>query len=157
MNQPGRWRNGPCMPSLPAMTACQVHGGRGHTCLLPILTDGTSCFCDICPTRYTICPVTSPIAIGVCASAGPAGGCGQKTTQRRLCGTDTATVVHVVLHCPALAAKVWPVLLSFLALLGLNRDDTDEGTFLLSLKRPTLLTQFGFLSTRLGNDTPVYH
>jgi len=30
-------------------------------------------------------------------------------------------VVHVVLHCPALAAKVWPALLSFLAGLGLNR------------------------------------
>jgi len=28
-------------------------------------------------------------------------------------GTDTETVVHVVLHCPALATKVWPALLSF--------------------------------------------
>jgi len=79
--------------------ACQVHGGRGHTCLLPILTGrtscccnicptrprthmfvailtgGTSCCCDICPTRYTIRPMTSPI--GVCARAG---GCGQQTT-----------------------------------------------------------------------------
>jgi len=45
-------------------------------------------------------------------------------------------VVYVVLHCPALAAKVWPTLLSFLAGLGLNRDDTDEGTLLLSLKLP---------------------
>ena len=55
-------------------------------------------------------------------------------TTCRLCGTDTETVVYVVLHCPALAAKVWPTLLSFLAGLGLNRDDTDEGTLLLSLK-----------------------
>jgi len=39
-------------------------------------------------------------------------------------------VVHVVLHCPALATKVWPALLSFLAGLGLNRDNTDEGTSL---------------------------
>jgi len=31
---------------------------------------------------------------------------------------------------------VWPALLSFLEGLGLNRDDTDEGTFLLSLKLP---------------------
>jgi len=45
-------------------------------------------------------------------------------------------VVHVVLHCPALAAKVWSALLSFLAGLGLNRDDTDEGTLLLSLNLP---------------------
>ena len=57
-------------------------------------------------------------------------------TTCRLCGTDTETVVHVVLHCPALAAKVWPALLSFLAGLGLNRDDTDEGTLLSSLKLP---------------------
>ena len=49
-------------------------------------------------------------------------------TTCRLCGTDTETVVHVVLHCPALVAKVWPTLLSFLAGLGLNRADTDEGT-----------------------------
>ena len=49
-------------------------------------------------------------------------------TTCRLCGTDIETVVHVVLHCPALAAKVWPALLTFLAGLGLNRDDTDEGT-----------------------------
>ena len=78
-------------------------------------------------------------------------------TTCRLCGTYTDTVVHVVLHCPVLATKVWPALLSFLAGLGLNRDDTHEGTFLLSLKLPTILTQFGFLSTRLGNDTLVYH
>jgi len=54
-------------------------------------------------------------------------------TTCRLCGTDTDNVVHVpdvVLHCSALAAKVWPALLSFLAGLGLNRDDTDEGTLL---------------------------
>ena len=42
----------------------------------------------------------------------------------------------MVLHCPALAAKVWPALLSFLAGLGLNRDDSDEGTLLLSLNLP---------------------
>ena len=40
------------------------------------------------------------------------------TTTCRLSGTET--VVHVVLHCPALAAKVWPALLFFLAGLGLN-------------------------------------
>ena len=40
------------------------------------------------------------------------------------------------MHCPALAAKVWPALLSFLAGLGLNRDDSDEGTLLLSLNLP---------------------
>jgi len=57
-------------------------------------------------------------------------------TTCRLCGTDTETVVHVVLHCPALAAKVWPALLSLLAGLGLNRDDSDEGTLLLSLNLP---------------------
>jgi len=44
--------------------------------------------------------------------------------------------MHVVLHCPAFAAKVWPALLAFLAGLGLNRDDTDEGRLLLSLKLP---------------------
>jgi len=75
--------------------------------------------------------------IGVCARAGE---CVQKTTPRvdcdRLCGTDTETVAHVVLHCPALAAKVWPALLYFLEGLGLNRDDTDEGILLLSLKIP---------------------
>ena len=57
-------------------------------------------------------------------------------TTCRLCGTDTETVAHVVLHCPALAAKVWPALLPFLAGLGLNRDDSDEGTLLLSLNLP---------------------
>ena len=59
-----------------------------------------------------------------------AGGCGQKLddTTCRLCGTDTETVVHAVLHYPALAAKEWPALLSFSLGLGLNRDDTDEGT-----------------------------
>ena len=45
-------------------------------------------------------------------------------------------MAHVVLHCPAPAAKVWPALLSFLAGLGLNRDDSDEGTLLLSLHLP---------------------
>ena len=60
----------------------------------------------------------------------------EEDTTCRLCGTDTETVVHVVLHCPALVAKVWPTLLSFLAGLGLNRDGTDEGTLLLSLKLP---------------------
>jgi len=49
-------------------------------------------------------------------------------------------VVHVVLHCPALAAKVWPALLSFLAGLGMNRDDTDEGT--LASNCQTILTEW---------------
>jgi len=72
--------------------------------------------------------MTSPIGIGVCARAG---GCGQKKTPRVDCvALALKTVVHVVLHCPALAAKVGPALLSFLAGLGLNRGDTDEGTLL---------------------------
>jgi len=45
-------------------------------------------FSDICPTRYTIRPMTSPI--GVCARAG---GCGQKTTPR--------------VDCAALTLKQW--------------------------------------------------
>jgi len=32
--------------------------------------------------------------------------------------------------------QVWPALLSFLAGLGLNRDDSDEGTLLSSLNLP---------------------
>jgi len=57
----------------------------------------------------------------------------------------------VVLHCPALAAKVWPALLSFLAGLGLNRDATHEGTLLLSLQLPNdsngVATSLAFLLT----------
>jgi len=56
------------------------------------------------------------------------------TVTSRMCGTET--LVRVVLHHPALVAKVWPALLSILAGLGLNRGDTDEGTLLLSLKLP---------------------
>jgi len=48
----------------------------------------------------------------------------------------TETVVHVVLQCPALAAKVWPALWSILAGLGLDPDNNDEGTLLLCLKMP---------------------
>ena len=60
----------------------KVADRSGHTtCLLPIfLTGGTSCCCDICPTRYTTRPMTSPI--GVCARAGV---CGQKKTPRVDC------------------------------------------------------------------------
>jgi len=122
------------MPSLPAMTACQVHGGRGHTCLLPILTDGTSCCCDICPTRYIIDVYNTSYDIAHRCMCTRWWVRTEDDTTCRLCGTDTETVVHVVLHCPALATKVWPALLSFLAGLDLNRDDTDEGTLLLSLK-----------------------
>ena len=106
-----------------------------------------SCCCDIFPTRCAIRHMTSPI--GVCARAG---GCEQKTTPRVDCVAMTLkTVVHVVLHCPALAAKVWPALLSFLAGLGLNRDATHEGTLLLSLQLPNdsngVATSLAFLLT----------
>jgi len=52
--------------------------------------------------------------------------------------------------------EVWPALLSFWAGLGLNRDNTDEGTLLLSLNLQNDSNgEFGFLSTCLGNDTPA--
>jgi len=76
----------------------------------------------------------------------------------------TARVDCVAIHCPALAAKACSTLLSFLTGLGLNRDDTDEGTLLLRSSEPQTAKRFerssqkfGFLLARLGNDPPVYH
>ena len=58
-------------------------------------------------------------------------------TTCRVCGTHEEDVVHVVLQCPALAAKVWPVLLRVLTeALGLTPDTADDGTFLLNLNLP---------------------
>jgi len=45
-----------------------------------------------------------------------------EATTFRVCGSDTKTAVHVVLHCHAIA--LWPVL----AEVGLNRVDTDDIT-----------------------------
>lgn len=77
----------------------------------------------------------------------------------RLCGADTEIVV---LHCPALATKVWPVLLSVLTGLtglGLNRDDTVQGTLLLNFKPPNdsneVATGLAFLLARLSKDPPA--
>ena len=92
--------------------------------------NGTSCCCDII-LPYQVYNTSYDIAHR-CVRTRRLVRIEDDTTCR-LCGTDTETVAHVVLHCPALAAKVWPALLSFLAGLGLNRDDSDEGT--LSAKR----------------------
>jgi len=50
------------------------------------------------------------IGIGVTVYA-RAGGRGQTKTRHdcRVCGANAETVVQVVLHCPAIAATVWPV------------------------------------------------
>jgi len=64
--------------------------------------------------------------------------------------------VHVVLHWPVLAAKVWPVLLTFLTGLGPNRDDTDEATLPFELQTAKRFQrsghEFGFLSAHLGHN-----
>ena len=116
---------------MPAMTACQVDGGREHTCLLPILTGGTSCCCDMCPTRYTIRPMNRQ---SVCAPVGADRRRHHVSIVRHWhcnCGACGAA-----LPCPRRQDVAGTVILFGGAWPEPRRLCSDEGTLLLSLNLP---------------------